>query len=210
MKSRRMSGMAMVIVLGVVVLLSLVVAFAITMSGKERSDTGKLVHNMTLQELTESTLQRARGFFAVNYGLYGATWNLYLAYFVDNPVILTPAGGTAPTFAQVKTSLAKITSDGHPELLNPNVPGGYSCYMYLRDNADEFPPLANNPRQDNDLLVYVGAVCVQTAQSGAQVTPLVAELTAPLLYNPIAAQYSNQASGGTQGLNNASQVPGFR
>jgi len=40
--------------------------------------------------------------------------------------------------------------------------------------------------------------------------PLVAELLAPLLYNPINAQYSSQASGGTQGLYNASVVVGPR
>lgn len=206
MRSRRMSGMAMVVVLGIVVVLSMVVAFAITMSGRERSATGKFVHNLNIQELTESTLQRARGYFAINYGPNGTTWNTYLAYFVDHPVILAPTPGAAPTLAKVNASILTLTTD-HPELLNPNVPSGFACWMYLRDNPDEFPPLPNNPRQDNDLLVYVGAVCVQTQVSTGsnQQSPLIAELTAPLLYNPT-AQYSNQGSGGTQGLNNASQV----
>jgi hypothetical protein len=203
--------MAMVIVLGIVIVLSLLVAFAVTMSGRERIATGKLVHNLSIQDLTESTLQRARGFFAQNYGPGGNTWNLYLAYFVDHPVILTPSGGSAPTLTQVNASITTLTTD-HPELLNPNTPSGYVCYMFVRDNVDEFPPLANNPRQDNDLLVYVGAVCVETQARGGsnQSSPLVAELTAPLLFNPTAAQYANQASGGTQGLNNSSQVPGYR
>lgn len=207
MKTRRMSGMAMVIVLGVVVMLSLVVAFAITLSGRERRETGKLIHNATIQELTESTLQRARGFFAQNYGPNGNTWNSYLAYFVDNPVILTPpAGVTALT--QITTAIGALNT-AHPELINPNVPAGYSCYMYLRDDMDEFG-IPNDPRRDNNHLVYVGAVCAQTGASGSQqAAPLVAELTAPLLYNPV-LQYANQASGGTQGLNNSSTVPGYR
>lgn len=207
MNQRRMSGMAMVVVLGVVVVLSVVVAFAIIVSGRERSETGKMLHNLTIQEMTESTLQRARGFFAVNYGPNGTTWNTYLAYFVDHPVILTPSGSSFPTLTKVNASITQLTTD-HPEMINPNTPAGFTCYMYLRDNADEFPPLSNNPRQDNDLLVYVGAVCVQTqlATGSSQASPLVAELTAPLLYNPIAAQYSNQASGGTQGLNNSSLI----
>ena len=203
-----MSGMAMVLVLGVVVLLSLVVAFAITMAGKEGRDAGKMAHNLTLQEMTEGTLQRGRGFFAQNYGPAGATWNLYLAYFVDNPVLLTPSGGSTPTFAQVTASLARLTTD-HPELMNPNVPPAFSCYLYVRDNVDEFPPLVNDPRRDNDLLIYVGAVCVETRSASNQASPLIAELIAPLLFNA-SVQYANQASGGTQGLNNASQVPGFR
>lgn len=211
MKSRRMSGMAMMVVLGIVIVLSVVVAFAITLSGRERIETGKLVHNLSIQGMTESTLQRARGFFALNYGPNGSTWNTYLAYFVDNPVILTPVGQSQPTFAQVNTSLATLNTN-HPELINPNTPNGYTCYMYLRDNADEFPPLVNNPRQDNDLMVYVGAVCIETQQRAGSfsTTPLVAELTAPLLYNPTAGQYSNQASGGTQGLNNSSIAQGYR
>lgn len=206
MRSRRMSGMAMMVVLGIVVVLSVVVAFAITMSGREQTETGKLAHNLTLQELTESTLQRARGFFAANYGPNGSTWNTYLAYFVDHPVIFAPSAGSPPTFGQINASITQLTTD-HPELISPNVPAGFSCYMYLRDNADEFPPLANNPRQDNDLLVYVGAVCAQTTNNLA--TPLVAELTAPLLYN-VTAQYQNQGSGGAQGINNASLLAGYR
>jgi hypothetical protein len=222
MKSRRMSGMAMVVVLGIVIVLSVVVAFAITLSDRERRETGKLVHNITIQDMTESTLQRARGYFAVNYGLNGSGWNTYLAYFVSNPVILTPTGSQGPTLAQVTTSLASLNT-AHPELMrcgpggscaniDPKMLAGYTCYMYLRDNADEFPPLANNPSQDNDLLVYVGAVCIETQQRAGSLstTPLIAELTAPLLYNPTAAQYSNQASGGTQGLNNMSVTPGYR
>jgi Tfp pilus assembly protein PilV len=207
MKTRRQSGMAMVIVLGVVVLLSIVVAFAINLSGRERRETGKLIHNATIQQMTESTLQRARGFFANNYGANGSTWNTYLAYFVDNPVILTPPSGT--TAATQITNAINALNSAHPELINPNTPAGYSCYMYLRDDMDEFGT-ANNPKQDNNHLVYVGAVCAQTAINlSQQSSPLVAELTAPLLYNPV-LQYANQASGGTQGLNNSSTIPGYR
>jgi len=219
-----MSGMAMVVVLGIVIVLSVVVAFAITLSDRERRETGKLVHNITIQDMTESTLQRARGFFAVAYlpNAFNCTWNCYLAYFVNNPVILTPSGGSAPTLGQVNTSLPPLNT-AHPELVRcgpggsctnvePKMLPGYTCYMYLRDNADEIPPLANNPSQDNDLLAYVGAVCIETQQRAGSLstTPLIAELTAPLLYNPTAAQYSNQASGGTQGLNNMSLTPGYR
>jgi len=45
-------------------------------SKNDRSRTGKLVHNLTVQELAESTLQFGRGYYAQNY----AAWNTHLAY----------------------------------------------------------------------------------------------------------------------------------
>ena len=215
---RKQRGMAMVVVLSMVVVLGAIVAFAIIVSGQEARNTGRLVHNMTLQEQTEATLQFGRNYFANNYGVNGALWNMYLAYFVDNPVILTPPAGTSVS-SQIATSLAKLRGDTLtlPDLttikgavlINPNTSAGTTCYIYCHDNVDELPPKTNDPRRDNDLLIYVGAVCVQQAQGGnTESTPLIAELVAPLLFNP--SQYANQAAGGTQGLNNSSVLPGFR
>ena len=96
MKARSDRGMALLIVLGVVVLLSMMVAVAMSWSKNDRSRGAKLVHNLTVQELAESTLQFGRGYYAQNYAL----WNTHLAYFVS-----------ARTVAQVKTD--------HPELIAP-------------------------------------------------------------------------------------------
>lgn len=198
----------MVVVLSMVVVLGAIVAFAIIVSGQESRNTGRLVHNMTLQEETEATLQYGRNFFANNYGPNGTKWNMYLSYFVDNPVILSPASAIT---ASLNTLQAATFSDGSKgiALINPNIPSGTTCFIYCHDNVDELPPKAkNNPRVDNDGLIYVGAVCVQQVQGSGQSNPLVAELVGPLFYT--AAQYSSQGGGGPQGLNNASQVPGFR
>ncbi len=209
MKSpHRQRGMAMVVVLSMVVVLGGIVAFAIIVSGQEARNTGRLVHNMTLQEQTEATLQFGRNFFASNYGFNGDKWNMYLNYFVDNPVVLTPASQVAISLAKLKTDTFADGTKG-AILINPNVPIGTSCFIYCHDNVDELPPQMNNARKDNDLLIYVGAICVQQSQGGnTQANPLVAELVAPLVFNP--AQYGTQATGGTQGLNNLSNVPGFR
>lgn len=215
---RSQRGMAMVVVLSMVVVLGAIVAFAIIVSGQEARNTGRLVHNMTLQEQTEATLQFGRNYFANNYGVNGATWNMYLAYFVANPVILTATPPTT-TSAQIASALAKLrtavltlpdgTTISGAVLINPNTSAGTTCYIYCHDNVDELPPKANDPTKDNDLLIYVGAVCVQQIQGGNTGSePLVAEIVAPLLFNP--SQYANQAAGGTQGLNNASILPGFR
>jgi len=47
-------------------------------SKNDRSGPGKLVHNLTVQELAESTLQFGRGIRAEL-----AAWNTHLAYFVS-------------------------------------------------------------------------------------------------------------------------------
>ena len=118
MKARSDRGMALLIVLGVVVLLSMMVAVAMSWSKNDRSRGAKLVHNLTVQELAESTLQFGRGYYAQNYAL----WNTHLAYFVS-----------ARTVAQVKTD--------HPELIAPLPVGtGYDCFTYAKDDVDELPP----------------------------------------------------------------------
>jgi type II secretory pathway pseudopilin PulG len=178
-------GFAMLVVLVILALLTAVLAGAIYYSRQDRVNASKSVHNLTVQEVTESTLQYARTFFAQNY----AAWNTYLAYFV-----------TART-------LANVTTD-HPELLPPLAAGtNYDCYIYARDDADELPPATNNPSVDNNLRIFVGAVC----SSKAGVTPAVrSELIAPLEYNPASQSCQSQFSGGTQGVNNCTTVAGYR
>jgi hypothetical protein len=201
--------MAMVVVLSMVVVLGAIVAFAITMSGSESRNTGKLVHNMSMQSLTEATLQYGRNYFATNYGANGSRWNLFLAYFVDTPLLLDTQANLTATLNHLQND---TLSDGTPVkvLINTNTPSGTTCYVHVRDNVDELPPLTNNPRQDNDLLIYLGAVCVQQGGGNTQSQPLVAELVAPLLFNASSAMYLNQASGGTQGVNNASVTTSYR
>ena len=178
----RDGGMALLVALAVVVLLAAVVAAAIGWSKNDRLNAGKAVHNLTVQDLSESTLQYGKSFFAQNY----AAWNTYLAYFV-----------TARTVAQVKTD--------HPELMASLPAGtGFDCFTYAKDDVDELPPAANNPNVDNNLRILVGAVCVQ--QNGT----LQSELIAPLEFNPATQACQAQFSGGTQGVNNCSTVAAYR
>jgi len=180
-------GMSLLLVLGVVVLLSVLVSVAMSWSRNERSQTGKLVHNLTVQELAESTLQFGRAYYAQNY----PSWNTHLTYFVS-----------ARTAAQVKT--------GHPELIPPLPAGtGFDCFTYIKDDFDELPPAANNPAVDNNLRVFVGAQCVEQSPPPSRAA-LQAELTSPLEFNPAARSCASQFSGGTQGVNNCSTVAGYR
>ena len=178
-------GFAMMIVLLIIALLTAVLSGAIYYSRQDRVHASKSVHNLTVQDVTESTLQFGRSFFAQNY----AAWNTYLAYFV-----------TTRTLANVKQD--------HPELV-AQPPAGtlFDCYVYARDDADELPPATNNANVDNNLRIFVGAVC----SSSAGVSPaLSAELIAPLEYNPASQSCQSQFSGGTQGVNNCSTSSGYR
>jgi len=154
-RPRRDEGMAMLVVLAIVTLVTVLVAFAITQGGRERSQAAAAIHSLRLEDVTESSLQYARGFFAQ---LPYAKWNTYLA------VAYPPVKAT------------------NPELFPPMPAGStYSCYIYARDDEDEFPPAAPNPQVDNNLRIFVGAVCTQPSAGAANVT---AELSAPLEYNP--------------------------
>lgn len=152
---RQDRGIAMLVVLVVVVLITLLVAFALTQAGQERTEAAKSIHVLRLDDVTESSLQYARGFFAQ---LPYAKWNNYLA------LSYPPAQAN------------------NPELFPPMPAGSnYRCYIYARDDEDEFPPAAPNPKVDNNLRIFVGAVCTEPGPSGGVVT---AELSSPLEYNP--------------------------
>jgi hypothetical protein len=195
---RSARGMAILLVMGIVFLLLSIASFAIVLSQQERKNAGKEIHNASMQEMAESTLQLARNFFAAQY----FSWGVYLAYFVDNPVQIKDA-------AAAKAYVAKVRA-AHPELFG-NAPAGYDCFMYAQDNVDEYAPAPNDPKRDNDLLIYIGAVCIQQQQGGSTVSnQLIAELSAPLLFSPTANIYRSQASGGSQDNNNTSVIAGYR
>jgi hypothetical protein len=182
---KRQRGFAMIVVLLIIALLTSVLGGAIYFSRQDRVHASKSVHNLTVQQVTESALQFGRSYFAQNY----AGWNTYLSYFL-----------TARTVAQVKAA--------HPELV-PSLAAGtnYDCYVYARDDVDELPPAANNPAVDNNLRIFVGAIC--TSKAGTP-NPVTAELFAPLEYNPASQSCQSQFSGGTQGVNNCSTVAAYR
>ena len=199
---RAARGMALLPIILLVAALSIVAAFAIKVSGNERREAGKSVHNVSMQTMADTTLQLGRNFFAARY----QQWGTYLDYFVKNPVQLASR-------ANMATYVAKLRND-HPELfvvLPAYLALNFDCFTYAQDNVDDYAPNANNPSADNDLLIYVGAVCAQRNQGGStEQGQLIAELTAPLLFSPTANIIQSQASGGSQGNNNDSVMNTYR
>ncbi len=164
---RRPGGFAIVAVLGVVLLLTLIVAFTLNITGAERAQAGKGVHNQTIMNATESALQYGKSYLLSKYP--GKGWDTYLNWFVDHPAALGTSSDIASTLSAVQTLDANLLYTS----------GQYNCFIYARDDIDELNGVANDPRKDNNQLIFVGAVCTQTARFGR---PLVAELSAPVSF----------------------------
>ena len=158
---------------------------------------------LTRRACVETGLQLARSYFGNNY----SNWGNYLTNSsVYNPMTLPAGFGngvsspmTSAGLTAILTSNAALGADLDNDQ-NPDV------YIYIRDNADEFPPLAPNPVVDNDMNVIVGAVCISQTLvprlgDGTQDTdPLTSE--ALLQYNPGASASKSQAGGGSSGTGN--------
>lgn len=179
-------GFALFAVLGVVLLLSVIVAFTIQITAQERTQSGRQVLNQTLQNVTESALEYGKALMVSRYPIttdpsppVGAHtgWDKYLGWFIDNPADLS-------SNAAIATYLSKVSAFD-PSLIAPSPPG-YSCFIYARDDIDEFPAVTNNnPRFDNNQLIYVGAVCsIADTSTGA---PRIAELSATAMFVPTGA-----------------------
>ncbi len=176
-------GMAMVVVLSMVVMLTVLVSFAITMSNQDRGQAGREISNASVNAAAETSLQYARSMFGSNY-LTSHQWGDYLAL----------------SYAGIPDA-GSLTS-AHPELVVPGLPAKFNCVVFARDDIDEVGAV-NNPAVDNNLRIFVGAVC-QTPDGKT------AEISAPLEYNPTSTTYSAQGAGGTQGTNNYVRLQGYR
>ncbi len=180
--ARAQRGLALVVVLSMVTLLTVLVSFAIVVSNQDRTQASKQIYNADVNAALETSLQYGKAMFAANY-ISSNQWSTYLALNY--------------------TGLPTTIPSGHNELKVPAaaLPVNYTCVIYARDDFDEAPGL-QNPSRDNNLRIFVGAVC-QTPQGA------IAEISAPLEYNPT-QQYGAQGSGGTQGTNNAVRQQGYR
>src|SRR5712671_6745227 len=120
-RSRRAArGMALLPIILLVAALSVVAAFAVKVSGYERMEAGKSVHNVSMQTMADTTLQLGRNFFAARY----QQWGMYLTYFVNNPVQLANRANMAAYITQLRAN--------RPELfvqLPPYLAENFDCFM---------------------------------------------------------------------------------
>ena len=75
-------------------------------------------------------------------------------------------------------------------------PDGQPDYIVtVRDNDDEFPPLANDPTRDNDLQVFIVSTCTKYSDTPTTVLELVT-------YQGAGTVYRDQSGGGSGNTGN--------
>ncbi|MCP3102026.1 hypothetical protein LZ198_24470 [Myxococcus sp. K15C18031901] len=167
----------LVVVLLVTILLTLVGSLMMY-AGGERVRAVAAGRASQRQSCAESGLQLARSFYGRNY----ANWNTYLSTPgtydpVRSSFNPTPADPTSPALQAARPELfADVDGDGKLDV-----------FLYIRDNEDEFLPLAPNWRRDNDQVTVVGAVCISQTlrprRSDGSQDPTTLALEGLLSYN---------------------------
>jgi hypothetical protein len=184
-------GSGLLTVMSVTTVLLLLVASLFYIVQRNAANAIAQARSLPRSYCADTGLQVSRAYFGKNY----AKWNTFLAdpshY---NPVVASwnPAGTAADP-----TSLALQAA--HPELfVDIDGDGKVDVYLYVRDNPDELPPATENYLRDNDMQVFVGAVCVSStlvprqADGSVDSSHLTAE--ALLVYNGINAQYAQRCA----------------
>lgn len=114
--------------------------------------------------------------------------------------------GLVAARAQIGNNYAVWNSllDGNPATNPPwypivgdidNPPNGNDYSVTIKDNDDELPPLANNPKKDNDLSVFIVSRCTKFGDMKRTVMELVT-------YQGGGNLYRNQAGFGPGGTGN--------
>ncbi|MFY2556550.1 hypothetical protein ACN469_02805 [Corallococcus terminator] len=189
---RAARGATLIVVVMLVTVLLGLVASLMVYAGGERVRAVASSRAGQRQSCAESGLQLARGFFGRNY----ASWNTYLAAPASydpvpsgfNP---TPADPSSPALRAAHPELfADVDGDGNPDV-----------YLYIRDNQDEYDPVAPNWRRDNDQVAVVGAVCISTTlrarRSDGSQNPNTLAVEGLLSYNGGGGPNTSQGTTGT-------------
>ena len=184
--------------------LAIIVAGLMTYVFQQRERSIASARSMTRNNCAGSGMQFARAYFARNF----PSWNTYLAApSTYNPVPSTwnaaPSDPTSPTFL---TTFQNLDAAHQALFTDLDGDGVADVYIYIRDNADEGLPAAENWARDNDQMVIVGAVCVSKTmvprQSGGALDPNLIVVEGLLSYNLPNNGYGAQSGGGTAGTGN--------
>jgi|SRR5579883_2069161 len=118
-----------------------------------------------------------RGFYCAEAGLFAAR-----PYFASN-------------YAQWSTmfNAQKAPPQGYPVTGDLDGDGIPDYQVTLRDNVDEFPPLPNNPLQDNDLTAIMVSRCISPTMGSRQLQEIVVVNTRGTNYRSQAGHGSNHA-----------------
>ena len=142
-------------------------------------------------------MQFARAYFARNF----ASWNTFLA----QPTVYNPVRLTWNAASYVDTTLPSFL--GTFRTTNPQLftdldgDGKDDVFIYIRDNADEGLPAAENWTRDNDQNVIVGAICISSTMvpTGPRANTDQIVVEGILSYNLPDTTYGSQATGTAAG-----------
>ncbi|RKH47088.1 hypothetical protein D7X96_26870 [Corallococcus interemptor] len=186
----------LLVVLLVTVLLGLV-AGVMAYASSERTRAVTFARAGQRQGCAESGLQLARGYFGRNYG----KWNTFLsAPSVYDPIRSpTNASPADPRTALGRTAIKAVNPALFADL---DGDGKDDVYLYIRDNEDEFKPLAPEWNRDNDQQVVVGAICISETLiprrgDTNKLDPNALAVEGILQYNGGGQAYTAQSAGGT-------------
>ena len=151
-------GAALITVLLMMGVLAAIVSALLLYVHEERARSVASTRSMVRNSCASSGMQFARAFFARNF----ASWNTFLA----QPAIYNPVKLTWNAASYVDTTLPTFL--GTFRTTNPQLftdldgDGKDDVFIYIRDNADEGLPAAENWTRDNDQNVIVGAICISS------------------------------------------------
>lgn len=193
-RSARGSTLLLVVLL-VTVLLGLVAGvMAYASSERMRAVTSSRVGQR--QGCAESGLQLARGYFGRNYG----QWDTFLSTPGVYDPIASPTN-TAPANPRTAAGRAAIKTANPALFADLDGDGKDDVYLYIRDNEDEFKPLAPEWNRDNDQQVVVGAICISETliprRGDNTQDPSALAVEGILQYNGGGHAYTAQTAGGT-------------
>ncbi|MFB1483252.1 hypothetical protein [Corallococcus sp. RDP092CA] len=195
--SRATRGATLLLVVLLVTVLLGLVAGVMAYASSERTRAVTFSRTGQRQGCAESGLQLARGYFGRNY----SQWNAFLSA----PSIYDPiASPTNPSPAEPRTAAGRAAiKTANPALFaDLDGDGKDDVYLYIRDNEDEFKPLAPAWDRDNDQQVVVGAICISETLiprrgAGNQLDPNALAVEGILQYNGGGHAYTAQSAGGT-------------
>ncbi|MFT3711742.1 MAG: hypothetical protein QM817_29235 [Archangium sp.] len=184
-------------------LLAIISIAVLTSAGAGRRRAIRYTRTEVRENCAQAGLNYARGYFANNFGNWGAYLNAPTKY---NPMF---PSGSSSSWAKAagsndlnRAAVISAVNTTNPELLvdldadaNPDV------YIFIRDNFDEFPPALPDFTTDNDQNVIVGAICISQTMAPRRENNTIdqdALLAESLLgYNMQGNAYSGQALGGS-------------
>ncbi|MBZ4332656.1 hypothetical protein ACIHQR_33025 [Corallococcus coralloides] len=195
--SRSPRGSTLLLVVLLVTVLLGLVAGVMAYASSERSRAVTSSRTGQRQGCAESGLQLARGYFGRNY----AQWDTFLS----NPGAYDPIASstnTAPADPRTAAGRAAIKTVNPALFADLDGDGKDDVYLYIRDNEDEFKPLAPEWNRDNDQQVVVGAICISETMiprrgNSNQLDPNALAVEGILQYNGGGHAYTAQTAGGT-------------